>query len=94
MRPLHSRKILFVCRAALVRLLRKNSQQLSSKNRQFVSHSLKFEKNAVQQVRAWGLPDLLDHQWRSVITPRIPYSSGIVCALPHLKLRSGLSDRH
>ena len=37
--------------AGLVRLLRKVFSQLSGKNREFVTHSLKFEKNAAQQVR-------------------------------------------
>ncbi len=36
--------------AALVRLLRKNVLHLTSKNREFLSHSLKFEKNSGQQV--------------------------------------------
>ena len=37
--------------AGLVRLLRKVFSQLSGKNREFVTHSLKYEKNAAQQVR-------------------------------------------
>jgi hypothetical protein len=37
--------------AGLVRLLRKVFSQLSGKNREFVTHSLKFEKNAAQQAR-------------------------------------------
>jgi hypothetical protein len=41
--------------AGLVRLLRKVFSQLSAKNREFVTHSLKFEKNAAQQVRHSGL---------------------------------------
>jgi hypothetical protein len=36
--------------AGLVRLLRKNAQHFSSKNREFVSHSLRFEKDAARQV--------------------------------------------
>ena len=38
------------CPAAMVRLLRKIVLQLTQKNREFVGHSLKFEKNAAQQV--------------------------------------------
>ena len=44
--------------AGLVRLLRKVFSQLSGKNREFVTHSLKFEKNAAQQVR-YSLPECL-----------------------------------
>lgn len=38
--------------AGLVRLLRKVFSQMSVKNKDFVAHSLKFEKNAAQQVVA------------------------------------------
>jgi hypothetical protein len=64
--------------AGLVRLLRKVFSQLSAKNREFVTHSLKFEKNAAQQVRkrllhdaeAWSPEQVLFHLWLLYVADR------------------------
>lgn len=55
------RGLLCFASAGLVRLLRKVFSQLSGKNRDFVTHSLKFEKNAAQQVCKYLLcvPDIV-----------------------------------
>lgn len=63
--------------AGLVRLLRKVFSQLSGKNREFVTHSLKFEKNAAQQVRYSLLDYLISWQtycWGSLLHHRRRYS--------------------